>query len=502
MKNFKILFLHEISQQVKSFKFLLTIILAIIITFACTYVQVKDFNDRYDTYIEARNTASDLKNTFLVYSQFKIPVLIPPNPLSIFSKGYDEQAGNKIVFSILDLPELQTTEQKSNPFLSIFSNFDIVSIVGIILSIMAVFIVADAISGEREEEMLKLVFSHRVSRPVYFLAKYLGSLVILTIPLVLIFLITLLYMQFQPNINMDPADWGRVLEIFISCLLFLSVFVLIGLMISSFFSTGAVSILVGLIIWLLMVIIYPNTVDYIVAQAVNIPTNEELKTSLQIVREERFTVYHENREKCGFPPEFCGSSCIASTGMEGIYEILFITTRDCYMAAERQVQLNLPVLFEYQGKELDVKDDYNNRLYRQKVIAGYFKFPFPNTLLENASSKASNTDYRTRVVKIHADARLFRSIVLDYLREKGAIGMKFFTQMPEEAFKDRLEDYDEEAKKEWCEDHPLLNVDDAPVFTMIQRFNVPYEMGILTIMNLLFFIAGTRIFTFSSLIKR
>jgi ABC-type transport system involved in multi-copper enzyme maturation permease subunit len=499
MKNFSILFLHEISQQVKSFKFLLTIILAVIITFACTYVQVKDFSDRYDTYTEARNTANNLKNTFRVFSEFQIPVLIPPNPLSIFSKGYDEQAGNKIVFSILDLPELQTIEQKSNPFLSIFSNFDIVSIVGIILSIMAIFMVADAISGEREEEMLKLVFSHQVSRPVYFLSKYIGSMVILTIPLMLIFLITLLYMQFQPVIQLDPADWGRISEVFISCLLYLSVFILIGLIISAIFSSGAISILVGLIVWLLMVMVYPNTVNYIIAQAVNIPTTEELRASLQKVREERSVVYAENREKCGFPPGFSCCNCWTD---EGFCRRLFITTKDYYKAAEKQVQLNIPVLIEYQDKELDVKDDYNIRLYRQKVIAGYFKYPLPNTLLENASTKASNTDYRTRVVKIHEDARLFRTIVLDWLRDKGAIGLKFFTQQPEEEFKDRYEDYDEETVQKYCSDHPFLNINDPPVFITTRRFNVPYEMGILVIINILLLILGIRIFTYSSLIKK
>jgi ABC-type transport system involved in multi-copper enzyme maturation permease subunit len=499
MRNFKILFVHEMSQQVKSFKFLLTIILAVIITFACTYVQVKDFSDRYDTYTAARNTANNLKNTFRVYSEFQIPVLIPPNPLSIFSKGFDEQSGNKIVFSILDLPELQTIEQKSNPFLTIFSNFDIVSIVGIILSIMAIFIVADTISGEREEEMLKLVFSHQVSRPVYLLVKYFGSLVILTIPLLLIFLITLLYMQFQPEINLDPADWGRILEIFISCLLFLSVFILVGLIISSLFSTGAVSILVGLIIWLLVVMVYPNTVDYIITQLVNIPTTEELKASLQKVREERSAVYKENREKCGFPQ---GMSCCNCWMDEGFCRRLFITSRDYYMAAEKQVQLNLPVLFEYQDKELDVKDDYNARLYKQKLFAGYLKFLLPNTLLENAASKASNTDYHTRIVNIHEDARLFRSIVLDWLRDKGAIGMKFFTMMPEEEFKDRYEDYDEITTQKYCDNHPFLNVDDSPVFIITEKFNVPYEMGILAIINVILLLVGMRIFTFSSLIKQ
>jgi hypothetical protein len=80
--------------------------------------------------------------------------------------------------------------------------------------------------------------------------------------------------------------------------------------------------------------------------------------------------------------------------------------------------------------------------------------------------------------------------------------MKFFTQMPEEKFKDRFEDYDEVTEQEYCDNHPLLNVDDAPVFKINQIFNVPYETGILTIMNILVLIAGIRIFANSSLMKR
>ncbi len=80
--------------------------------------------------------------------------------------------------------------------------------------------------------------------------------------------------------------------------------------------------------------------------------------------------------------------------------------------------------------------------------------------------------------------------------------MKFFTMMPEEEFKDRYEDYDEKTFQKYCYDHPLLNVDDAPVFTINKRFNIPYETGILAIMNIILLLAGMRIFTFSSLIKK
>jgi len=175
MDNFKTLLKQEFLRLIHSFKFSLILIVSVIVTVVCVYVQIKDFEDRQQNYFEEVMKTEELKKSFLVFSEFKIPILIKPKPLSIFAKGFDEKIGNKIIISVTEIPEFQTTSQKRNPFLDIFLNFDIISIVQIILSIMTVFLVADTISGEREDETLKLVFANHVSKFEYFSQNLSGA---------------------------------------------------------------------------------------------------------------------------------------------------------------------------------------------------------------------------------------------------------------------------------------------------------------------------------------
>jgi hypothetical protein len=148
MKNFKILLFHEFLQQVKSFKFILMVALSLIVTIFTVYIQVADFKERVQNYDTERLKADEEAAKAGTFAELNVPVIIPPNPLSIFSKGFDEKAGNKIIISVEDLPELETVAQKKNPFMGIFTNFDIVSIVKIIFSLMAIFLISDSIAGD------------------------------------------------------------------------------------------------------------------------------------------------------------------------------------------------------------------------------------------------------------------------------------------------------------------------------------------------------------------
>lgn len=498
MKNFKVILLHEISQQIKSYRFFLTLVLAILISLACTYMQVNDLEDRQDTYMEAVSQASGLAENFKTYSDVVIPILIAPNPLSIFAKGYDELAGNRVDISIPDLPELKTDEQKTNPFLAIFSNFDVVTIISIILSVMTLFMVSDSISGERESDMLKMVFANNVKRSQYFMAKYLGSMAILTIPLISVFIVALLFFQCRPGISLSPSDLGRIGLMFISCIFFISLFALLGLTVSAISKSGAMSILGGLIIWVLMVMIYPNTIDFIVSKVVSIPSTDELETNLNQLAKERDEIFEENNKQIGQPIGWSCSNCWDGTGY---WRRLYVANKGLFVSAEKQIALNMPVYLDYQKKELEVRDAYQQKLYHQKRFAGYLKFMLPGYLLENAAAKISTTDFQTRIIKLQKEARFYRNRVLDYLKDKGAFGWRFYTQMPEELMQENYRDYDKEVMDRYTNHLEPLDIIDKPEFHQNRLFSVPVELGVMLLLNVLFFLAGSRLFIRSPLIS-
>ena len=100
MRNFKILLIQEFRQQVKSFKFLLMLALILIVTISTAYVQIVDLKERYQNYQIEALKAKEEASKACTFAQLHVSVIIPPNPLSIFSKGFDEKQGIKLPFQL------------------------------------------------------------------------------------------------------------------------------------------------------------------------------------------------------------------------------------------------------------------------------------------------------------------------------------------------------------------------------------------------------------------
>jgi ABC-type transport system involved in multi-copper enzyme maturation permease subunit len=133
---------------------------------------------------------------------------------------------------------------------------DWVFIVGIIGSLMAFLFTYDAISGERESGTLKLILSNPISRSGLLLGKLFGSISVLFIAIGFGWIISLLILA-ATGIPFwkDPFS---VLMIPILSLLYLLLFVSLGLLISSLFRTSSSSLVVLLMIWAVFVVIMPG----------------------------------------------------------------------------------------------------------------------------------------------------------------------------------------------------------------------------------------------------
>jgi ABC-type transport system involved in multi-copper enzyme maturation permease subunit len=121
---------------------------------------------------------------------------------------------------------------------------------------MAFLLTYDAISGERESGTLKLILSNPISRSGLLLGKLFGSISVLFIAIGFGWIISLLILAAMgiPFWN-DPFS---VLMIPILSLLYLLLFVSLGLLISSLFRTSSSSLVVLLMIWAVFVVIMPG----------------------------------------------------------------------------------------------------------------------------------------------------------------------------------------------------------------------------------------------------
>jgi len=496
MSSFKPLLKHEMTNHLYSLKFITMSLFAVIFAVLCVYVQIMDFHDRKIIYDEEVVKAENEMKSAKVYSQVRVPIVIEPNPMSIFIRGSESQIGNKIVISPIQVPEFENTSQTKNAFLDIFSSFDLITLVQIMFSVMTLFLVADTIAGEREEGTLKQIFSNRVLKSQYFMAKYIGCITMLIIPLILIYLIASILLILQPYISLSFEQWMTIGFTFLCCLAFISIYVLIGLIISSRCSSSSVAVLYGLILWIVLVFVYPNLTNYLITNVIRIPSSDVVEQQIENMHEE----INQKTESATDHLEDSGSYSWYSSGDYGIAQLIGLTHKKTYGVHVEKVRLSMPIILEGHEDIMRQQDQFKQQFIRQRRIASIFIRLLPGHLLKESTSKIAGTHYLERDIRLLSHAKRFRESLIQYIRSKDGFGLRFFTQMKEEDMRDDWDDYTEEIEtRSSPNQYPPLDLSDMPTFRPAQRQVIPNESLVdlmwMFLMNMVLFIIGGLLFS-------
>ena len=253
---------REILDNLMTFRFAAATLITLLLVVANTAVLIKDFDRRLASYNTAVKTHRQQLRETKTYSAGKIVVDRPPNPLSIFNVGLDKRLGNAIEVSYAFVPTLWDAglSGSDNPFLNIFNSIDIIFIFEVVLSLMALIFAYDALAGERERGTLRLVLTHPVSRGHILLAKYIGAMLCLLMPLMLSLLLSLILLTTTASFSLGTPDLLRIGGIVAASLAYLSVFYLIGLLISAITQRTGTALMISMFVWGFLVLVYPNMI--------------------------------------------------------------------------------------------------------------------------------------------------------------------------------------------------------------------------------------------------
>jgi ABC-type transport system involved in multi-copper enzyme maturation permease subunit len=148
-------------------------------------------------------------------------------------------------------------QSRETEYMASFASIDVAFVIKFILSLLAIFLTYDAISGEREAGLLRLVLSNSISRCAFLIGKLLGRFLSLLIPLVMGILISLLFLLTNFFIELTTTDFLRIGLFFGVAILYVSVFLCIGLAISAAVRSPALSLIILLTVWILTIVVYP-----------------------------------------------------------------------------------------------------------------------------------------------------------------------------------------------------------------------------------------------------
>ena len=499
----------EFLLNLMTFKFAVGTIVCVVLMAVFMPVLVNDYQQRLKGYNEnvAANEAELRK--VKVYKNITPTVYRPPNVLSVFSGGIDNQldSSEKIDISEAFTAGMETSE--TNTLLSVFPALDVTLIFKIVMSILALLMAYDVISGEREQGTLRLILSSTTARYQVLLGKLVAGLMTLIVPVTALFIVGLLILLLSNMVSLTGTQWFRIALIYFAALIFVSTMFNLGLLLSCLSKSSAISLVFGLFLWMFLAAILPNSSAYVASQFGTIDSPDELSGKLQAVKNARKSESDELTKGIKEDGSETVTSAIGAFGHT--YSALCNKSEMDYR--RRLYPVTEPIKIKYVDKLLSVKEMHMNGLIRQKQLAETIAGASPIVLYEDLMSILAGTN--SGGFKQYIDnVRDYRGEVVDYIRSKteNFTSTFYFTpckegdyeRMIEVYYKPVLEAKDKEKRAElykavvarfnrMVNETPFLDLQDFPKFTYrprsIQqtlREAIP-TLGFLIIAGILFF---------------
>ena len=277
---FWVLLRREILAHLITFRFAITVITCLLLVATTMFIRINDYEQRLASYNAARDAHRDELLSTRTYSFLMPKIDRPPNPLSIFNAGMDSRLGNTLRIYYTHVPVLWDAHSHSsgNLFIDHFYRIDLVFVFQFVLSLLALLFAYDAIAGERESGTMRVTMSNPVRRGSILGAKYVGAMTCLILPLIISFIIALIWIVSTGSIVFSEADFLRIAGILLTSIIYLSAIYLIGFFISASVHRTATALMLSLFVWVVLVLIYPSVSVSVVDQLIK-PQRHRLDSS-------------------------------------------------------------------------------------------------------------------------------------------------------------------------------------------------------------------------------
>ena len=170
-------------------------------------------------------------------------------------------------------------------------------VIGYVLSLIALLFTFDSVSGEREHGTLRLMLANPIPRHTVLIGKFLGAFISVNIPFVIAVLMNLLVISTSSAVHLGVDEWGRLGIIVGIALLYLCLFLALGLLVSARVKQSAVSLVILLLIWVSFVIFMPNTLASIASRFSPARSYDAFQEDRRQTRRAILEAYYTQREK-------------------------------------------------------------------------------------------------------------------------------------------------------------------------------------------------------------
>jgi ABC-type transport system involved in multi-copper enzyme maturation permease subunit len=396
-------------------------------------INISNYKGRMAQFRVDRAAAEKAVQEVRVYSNLRPEVVIPPEALSIFGKGINDQVGNRVKIWLGDMPTLPAgkTDAGDNPFLATFFSIDFVDIAAIIFSLLALIFSYDAFTREKEDGTLKLQMSNSLARSTYLVGKLLGILLTLLPILVFSFLLSAVLILVSRNVAFSAVEWGRIALLFALSLLYLAVFVFIGLFVSARSKTSVTSLVLCLFLWVFFVFLVPNVSANFAESFVRVQSRDNLDRVLTDLDRELGEKISQAYKAQGIPE---GMSCQwCSMGDDGYMET-YGNSRPNFELFRRKAAISEPLRIQYADRRWASEKAFLDSLARQARAAENLSLVSPAGVFRTIASAVCATDLMSHESRMDR-TRQYRETFVRFLEAKNIFSsFRWVTPAPPESF--------------------------------------------------------------------
>jgi len=289
---FRAIFAKEILEALAGRRFWTILVLCLVLVPLGVEVSLRDYRTRLQNtneavriYQEETKTASDV-----LYKE-GAKAFAPPSSLSFLSLGL-ELVLPKVAESEYKFGEgpsamrLSNNQGRDNLYEYFYGPLDLVFIVGVIMSFLAIVLTYGAVAGEKEQGTLRQLLANSVPRATVILAKGTANFLVLIIPFLLAMGVSLVILEGQAGTLSSTA--GSATSLFLALafsLLFIGAFFNLGLLVSALTKQAVTALIVLLLGWVFLYGVYPRVA--VAASQILRPAKSEARLALERVQLQR-----------------------------------------------------------------------------------------------------------------------------------------------------------------------------------------------------------------------
>ena len=243
--------------------------------------------DAFDSQLAAFYTSENDK----VSRAYRVPAVMSPlargnEPYMPIYYNFNRPSSGQQV----DATSPGNIEAQDFAILSTFGSFDLLFLVQVVFSLLAILLAFDMIAGEKERGTLKAVLANSVPRDKLILSKFLGGFAVLWLAFLIGFLLLFLVLVLFNSAFLDNSVLMRVGFIFGVSTLFIAGFLGMGLMVSTFCHASRTAIVVLLVVWVMMQLVIPKAGEMVAVALRPIKSEHEVRLERQKILAEELAL--------------------------------------------------------------------------------------------------------------------------------------------------------------------------------------------------------------------